>query len=78
MFSSPMKTRRTPACGRLLDEVRDLVAERVDLDGEADVDALAPAQLDQPVEEHLPVAVAGEIVVGDEEAVDALRRSSRG
>ena len=31
------------------------------------------AQLDQPVEERLPVAVAGEIVVGDEEALDALR-----
>ena len=31
------------------------------------------AQLDQAVEQRLPVAVAGEIVVGDEEALDALR-----
>ena len=58
--------------GRLLDEVRDLVAERVDLDGEAAADALV-LELDHPVEQDLPVAVAGEIVVGDEESVDALR-----
>ncbi len=58
--------------GRLLDEVLDLVAEGVDLDGEADVDAFL-LQLDHPVEQDLPVAVAGEIVVGDEEPVDALR-----
>ena len=58
--------------GRLLDEVRDLVAERVDLDGEADVDAFL-LELDHPVEQDLPVAVAGEIVVGDEEPVDSLR-----
>ena len=57
--------------GRLLDEVRNLVAERVDLDGEAAVDALV-LELDHAVEQDLPVAVAGEIVVGDEEPVDAL------
>ncbi len=57
---------------RLLDEVRNLVAKRIDLDGEADLRELAVAQLDQPVEQRLPVAVAGEIVVGDEEALDAL------
>ena len=32
------------------------------------------AQLDQAVEDRLPVLVAREIVVGDEEAADALRR----
>src|SRR5262249_40319227 len=57
---------------RLLDEIRDLVTERVDLDGEADLGELALAQLDHAIEQRLPVAVAGEIVVGDEEAVDAL------
>ena len=31
------------------------------------------AQLDDAVEDDLPILVAGEIVVGDEEAVDALR-----
>ena len=35
MFSSPMNTRSHAGARRLLDEVRDLVAERVDLDDEA-------------------------------------------
>ena len=50
----------------------NLMAERVDLDAEADVQAVLFAQLDDPVEDRFPVLVAGEIVVGDEEAVDAL------
>ena len=54
MFSSPMNTRRTPACGRLLDEVRDLVAERVDLDGEADVRMPSLRSCDQAVEQRSP------------------------
>ena len=58
---------------RLLDEARNPVAERVDLQQKADPEALILAQFDQPVEDRLPVAVAGEIVVGDEEARDALR-----
>jgi hypothetical protein len=49
------------------------VARRVDLDDQADIELLADAKLDQPVEDRLPVFVTGEIVVGDEEAVDALR-----
>ena len=57
---------------RLLDEARDLVAERVDLKDQLDRNALGGSQLDQPVEDRLPVAVAGEIVVGDEIMVDAL------
>ena len=57
----------------LLDEARDLVAQRVHLDRELDVEALAPRAADQAVEERLPVPVAREVVVGDEEAVDALR-----
>ena len=57
---------------RLLDEIRDLVAQRVDLDGKADLRAIAGAQLDQTVEQQLPIAVTGEIVVGDEKAPDAL------
>ena len=48
------------------------MAERVDLDAEADVHAVLFAQLDDPIENRLPVLVAGEIVVGDKEAVDAL------
>ena len=57
---------------RLLDEARDLVAERVDLKDQLDRNALVGSQIDQAVEDRLPVAVAGEIVVGDEIVVDAL------
>ena len=49
------------------------MAQRVDLDGEADVHALARAQHDHAVEQRFPILVAGEIVVGDEEALYALR-----
>ena len=58
---------------RLDDEVRDLMRQRVDLDQERDLHPIAFAQLDQPIEDRLPVPVAGEIVVGNEEARDALR-----
>ena len=34
-------------------------------------------KLDHSVEKDLPVAIAGEIVVGDEEPVDALRLVAR-
>jgi hypothetical protein len=69
-----MNTRCARRRARLLDEVRDLVAQRIDLDDEADDGMLLVfAQLDQPVEDRFPVLVAGEIVVGDEEARDALR-----
>ena len=61
---------------RFLDEVRDLVAQRVDLDHEADVHAVLFAQLDDPVVDRFPILVAGEIVVGDEEALDALAPNS--
>ena len=56
----------------LLDEVRNLVAQRVDLDHEADVEAILFAQLDDAVVDRFPVLVPREIVVGDKEAVHAL------
>jgi hypothetical protein len=58
---------------RLLDEIRDAVAERVDLNDELQFEPVALAHLDQPVEDRLPVPIAREIVVGDEEAEDTLR-----
>jgi hypothetical protein len=57
---------------RFLDESRDLVAERVDLKDQLDRNALVGPQIDQAVEDRLPVAVPREIVVGDEIVVDAL------
>src|SRR5262245_42590903 len=58
--------------GGLLDEIWDLVAQRVDLDHQPDVHALAFAQRDNPVEDRLPLLVAGDIVVVNEEVPDAL------
>jgi hypothetical protein len=63
----PLDARRH----RLLDEAGNLVARRVDLDDEARVDALL-AQRGEPVEDRFPVAVAGQIVVGDEEVAHAV------
>src|SRR5262245_4881779 len=57
---------------RLLDEIRDLVTERIDLDGKSDVRTAFRPQLDQAVEQQLPMAIAGEVVVGDEESLDVL------
>src|SRR4029453_10609852 len=57
---------------RLMDEVRDAMALRVDLDDQGQCDALVLLELDQPVEEVLPMLVAGHVVVGDEERGDAL------
>src|SRR5215467_8311388 len=55
-----------------LDEIGKLVAERIDLDDEADIELLGLAQVDQAVEDRLPVLVAGKIVVGDEETSHAF------
>ena len=52
--------------------MRNTVAERVHLDDEGAVQA-GLAQRDDPVENRLPVLVAGEIIVGDEEGMHALR-----
>jgi hypothetical protein len=57
----------------LLDEAGNAVAERVDLQDETDREAVHLAQLDHAVEDRLPVLVAREIIVRDEEAPDALR-----
>ena len=65
--------RVAAGASRLLDEVRDAVAERVDLQQEPDFEALLLAQFDEAIEDRLPIAVAGEIVVGDEKARDPLR-----
>jgi hypothetical protein len=55
-----------------LDEARDAVAQGIDLNREAEREAFDPAQIDQPIEDRLPILVAGEIVVGDEEFAKSL------
>ena len=77
MFSSPMNTCVAARARRLLDETRNAVAQRVDLQDERNLELLALAQFDQPVEDRLPIAVAREIVVGDEEPRDALAELAR-
>lgn len=59
---------------RLLDEVRKAIAKRVHLQDNLEVKALVLPQMDHAIENGLPVPVACEIVVRDEEPLDALRR----
>ncbi len=49
------------------------MAERIDLDDEANVEIFYLAHRHEAVEDRLPVLVAGEIVVGDEKGAQALR-----
>src|SRR5689334_17887961 len=48
------------------------MALRVDLNDQLHRDAFVLLELDQPVEELLPQPIAGHVVVGDEERIDAL------
>ena len=67
----PQEGAGDPGLARLLDEVGDAVGLGVHLDHQLQLDALA-AQGDDAVEDRLPVGVAGEVVVGDEEILDPL------
>ena len=78
MFSSPMNTRVTPARFDLSMKFAIRWQSVSTWMQKADVQAVLFAQLDDPVEDRFPVLVAGEIVVGDEEAIDALLHNSCG
>ena len=59
---------------RFFDEIRNLVAKRVDLDCKAKAGKLGLAQIiNEAVEQQFPIAITREIVIRDEEAFDALR-----
>src|SRR6516162_5967986 len=73
IFSRPMNTRVTPARFAFSMKIRDLVAQGVDLNHEAERDCAFLAQQDEPVEDRLPFSVPREVVIGDEEFVDTLR-----
>src|SRR5437763_2538111 len=62
-----------PGAPGLVDESPNLVRHRVDLRDDLDRQAFYFAHSDQPVENRLPVSVAGEVIVRDEEVVYALR-----
>jgi hypothetical protein len=49
------------------------MAKCIDLDGKAKIPPLLFAKFNNPIEQGLPILVAGKIVVCDEEGVDALR-----
>jgi hypothetical protein len=72
MFSKSNKDAGDAGAFRLGDEVMNLVAERIDLDEEANVHAVYLPQLMMRSRIGSQSSVASEIVVGNEEAVDAL------
>src|SRR5262245_19986087 len=69
----PDKDTLAAGTRRLLDKIRDAVTERIDLDDELQFEPFALAHRDEAVKDRLPIAVAREIVIGDEEAKNALR-----
>ena len=73
MFSSPMNTRRTPARAHFSMKFGSLWHSVSTWMMKPNSSLLDLAQLDEAIEDRLPVLVAREIVVGDEEAVQALR-----
>ena len=52
---------------RFFDEIRNLVAKRVDLDCKAKAGKLGLAQINEAVEQQFPIAITREIVIRDEE-----------
>ena len=73
MFSSPMNTRLTPARAAFSMKFGSRWQSVSTWMMKLDLELLDLAQVDQAVEDRLPVLVAGEVVVGDEEVEDALR-----
>ena len=56
-----------------LDEVGKLMAERVHLDEESQLQFLDLAQMNDPIEDHLPILIARKIIIGNEKAAQSLR-----
>ena len=63
---------RDAGSGCLFDEIGNLVAKRINLDGEACCKALLLSHPYQPIEETFPILVAGKIIIRDHECLDAL------
>ena len=55
---------------RFFNEIRNAMAEHIDLDQEPQSDTVIFPQRNHAVEESIPVFVAGKIVVGNEEPID--------
>lgn len=63
---------RDPGAARLVDEAGQGVGQGVDLDGEGELDPQLFAYRDDAIEDRLPIAVTGEVVIGDEVLADAM------
>jgi hypothetical protein len=64
---------RDPSLRGFLDKVRGAVAQGIHLSREASPQALANPQLDHPIKKRFLVAIAREIIIGDEEPPIARR-----
>ena len=68
----PDEDARHPGPRAFLDETGNAVAERIDLDDEVEGEPFGFPHADEAIENGFPILVAGEIVVGDEIAVNTL------
>ena len=66
-----MKTSVDAGPAGLLDEVGNAMAKGIDLDDEVELQPLLLTERDDAIENLLPVLVAGEVVVGDENTPDS-------
>jgi hypothetical protein len=66
------KNSSAAGASSLCDEIRNLVTERVDLNSQMNIEVLLGPELNNSVEDRLPVFVAREIVVADEVVAHAL------
>ena len=62
-----------PGEGSFLNETRNFMSKRVDLDREVDFELLPAPQCDDAVENLFPIAIAREIVVAQKERLGSLR-----
>src|SRR5437588_5593163 len=72
IFSNPMNTRVTPARFAFTMKFSILWQSVSNLDHQAERNPVLLPEFDQAIEDRLPLLVAREIVVGNEEFVDAL------
>ena len=72
MLSIPRNTRRHPACCSFCYKVWNFVTGSVSLQREMNLETGRRPELDDPVENRLPVMVTGEIIISDEKVPHAL------
>src|SRR2546423_9895056 len=68
----PDENAAHPGPRTFLDKIRQLVAKRVDLDEEAELQFVDFFQMNDPVEDRFPVLISGKVIVGNKEAAQSL------